>query len=89
MKLPRLFRPAVAGALLLASQALENLGRRIAPKVLVSPPPRPSKPAGGDYQVALSPEATSMLAKKAPRPEPVEDVPLAGSIAARRLEGSL
>ena len=89
MKLPRHLRPAVAGALLLASQALENLGRRIAPKVPVAPPPRPSKPVGGDYQVALSPEAQGMLARKVPKAEPVEEAPLAGSIEARRREGSL
>ena len=89
MKLPRLFRPAVAGALLLASQALEDIARRIAPKEPKAPPPKPSKPASGEYQVALSPAAQGMLAKKTPRPEPAEEEPLAGSIEARRRAGAL
>ena len=87
MKLPRLLRPAIAGALLLASQALENLGRRIAPKPVSdrsdTPPPPSDLPPGG-YCVSVTPAGQAMLARKEPKAEPAEPEPLAGSLEARR-----
>ena len=90
MKLPRFVRPALAGALLLASSALEELGRRIAPQDDATPPPRPSPPPREGYSVALSPEAQSMIAQSTvPTVVLAEPEPLAGSIEARRRAGAL
>lgn len=92
MKLPRLFRPTIAGALLLASQALEDLARRVAPKPVHSDrsdttPKRPPPPGG--YHVAMTPAGAAMLARREPKVTPAEPEPLAGSIEARRREGAL
>lgn len=88
MKLPRLVRPVLAGALLLASQALENLGRRLAPKEPTAPPARASNLPPGGYRVTVTEVGKAMIAKPSVRAEPAEEAPLAGSLEARRREGA-
>ena len=89
MKLPRLLRPTLAGALLLASQALEDIARRVAPKEPKAPPPRPRTPAPGSYRVTVTEVGKAMIAPPAERPAPSPDEPLAGSVEARRRAGAL